>query len=127
VRTVLVVEDEWAIADWISAVLDDEGYTVIVATNGRRALELLKEQTPDLVLTDFMMPIVDGPGLLQAMRRSGLATTPVIMMSSLPEAVVAEKCDGHSAFLRKPFRIAELLRAVRGALGEAGAPGSHRR
>jgi two-component system chemotaxis sensor kinase CheA len=112
VKTVLVVEDEWAIADWLSAVLGDQGYSVLVANNGRQALELLRDHKPDLVITDFMMPVMDGPALLRAMKLDGVAHTPVIVMSSLPEATVAERCEGYRLFVRKPFREADLLRAL---------------
>lgn len=118
-KTILVVEDEWAIADWLSAVLGDQGYSVLVASNGRQALELLRDHTPDLVITDFMMPVMDGPALLRAMKPDGVAHTPVIVMSSLPEATVAERCDGYHMFVRKPFREADLLHALARVLGPA--------
>lgn len=108
-RTVLVVEDEWAIADWLDALLGDEGYRVLTASDGKRAIELLKTHRPDLVLTDFMMPIMDAPALLAAMKRDGLDGIPVVVMSGLPEATVSERCDGYQGFLRKPFRETELL------------------
>jgi two-component system chemotaxis sensor kinase CheA len=120
VRTVLVVEDEWAIADWLQALLADEGYSVLVAGNGKRALEFIAAQKPDLILTDFMMPIMDGPAMLSALKRDGVADIPVIVMSSLPEATVKERCDGYHAFIRKPFRESELLQAIQRLLdGEA--------
>ena len=68
VRTVLIVEDEWAIADWLEVLLSENGYNVLVASNGREALDILHRETPDLVLTDFMMPFVDGAGLIAAMQ-----------------------------------------------------------
>ena len=111
-RTVLVVEDEWAIADWLAVLLGEQGYQVLVASNGKRAMELLKEQRPDILLTDFMMPVMDGPALLQAMKSDGLDGIPVIVMSGLPAASVAERCDGYQALLRKPFREAELLQTL---------------
>jgi CheY-like chemotaxis protein len=120
-QTVLVVEDEWAIADWLDALLGDQGYRVLLANNGQRALELLREYKPDLVLTDFMMPIMDGPALIQAMAGDGAAGVPVIVMSSLPEAAVVERCTGYQAFLRKPFRETELLGTIHRVLGNGGS------
>jgi two-component system chemotaxis sensor kinase CheA len=116
VRTVLIVEDEWAIADWLADLLGDEGYRVIVASNGRRALDILKEERPSAVLTDFMMPVMDGAALLVAMQTDGLADIPVIVMSSLPAAAIAERAKNYRAFLRKPFTETELLSALRGVL-----------
>lgn len=109
-RTVLVVDDEWAVADVLEALLGDEGYRVVTASNGAQALRRLDETRPDLVIADFMMPVLDGAGLVKALReRPDTAAIPVVLMSSLPEAAVAERCTGYQAFLRKPFRIAEVL------------------
>jgi CheY-like chemotaxis protein len=58
--TVLIVEDEWVIADALTAALTDAGYRVLTAANGRIALELLAELRPDVILLDFMMPIMNG-------------------------------------------------------------------
>lgn len=119
-RTVLVVEDEWAIADWLHAVLGEHGYRVLVANNGRRALDLLREHKPDVLVTDFMMPVMDAPALLAAMRRDGIADVPVVVMSSLPEATVSERLTGHRAFVRKPFRESELLETIERVLNSGG-------
>jgi CheY-like chemotaxis protein len=117
VQTVLVVDDEWAIADWLHALLGDEGYDVLVASNGKQALELLRRQKADLIVSDFMMPILDGPGLLRELAKSpGLSGIPVIVMSSLQETAVRERCDGYKAFLRKPFREADVLKTIQRVL-----------
>jgi CheY-like chemotaxis protein len=121
VRTVLVVDDEWAIADWLHALLSDEGYNVLVASNGKQALDVLALNVPDLVLTDFMMPIVDGPALLRAMAQNPTtANIPVIVMSSLQEAAVRERCRSYEAFLRKPFRETEVLEMIQRVLSGRG-------
>ena len=62
---------------------------------------------------------MDGAAFLQAMHRNGHAAVPVIVMSSLPEEAVTERLDGHRAFLRKPFREAELLQTIRRVLDGA--------
>ena len=117
-RTILVVEDEWAIADWLNALLGDEGFRVLVAHNGVRALEALKDNAVDAVLTDFMMPIMDGAALVQAIRGdAAMQAIPIIVMSSLPEEAVAERVRGHTAFLRKPFGEDQLLAALAEVLG----------
>ena len=122
-RTVLVVEDEWAIADWLDALLVEEGYHVVVASNGKRAVEILRDQKPDLILTDFMMPIMDGPALLQAIAAdAAMAGVPIVVMSSLPEATVVERCKGYRAFIRKPFREAELLQTLSRLLDSGTQP-----
>ena len=122
-RTILVVEDEWAIADWLDALLVEEGYHVVVASNGKRAVEILRDQKPDLILTDFMMPIMDGPALLQAIAAdAAMAGVPIVVMSSLPEATVVERCKGYRAFIRKPFREAELLQTLSRLLDSGTQP-----
>src|SRR6185437_10829815 len=103
-RTVLVVDDEFGIAEVLAELLGDAGYRVLTAIHGRQALERLVETRPDVILLDFMMPVLKGPGTLAALagdpRHQGI---PVVMMSSLPEPVVAEQVHGYAAFLRKPF------------------------
>jgi CheY-like chemotaxis protein len=121
VRSILVVDDEFGIADVLQEILTDAGYGVAVALNGRQGLERARELAPDLVLADFMMPVLDGPGLLRALAGDpALAVIPVVMMSSLPEATVIAACGPLrlAGFLRKPFRIAAVLRAIALALGE---------
>ncbi|HET8728165.1 MAG TPA: response regulator [Alphaproteobacteria bacterium] len=112
-RTILVVDDEFGIAEVLVTALEDEGYRVFVAANGRQGLERLGEITPDLVILDFMMPLMDGIAMARAMRADPAnAGIPVIMMSSVPEASVRERFDGYAAFLRKPFLISDLLDLV---------------
>lgn len=61
----------------------------------------------------MVMPVVDGAALLAAMSaRPDLASVPVVVMSSLPEATIAERCLGYAAILRKPFGIGEVLRLL---------------
>ena len=111
--TVLIVEDEFAIADLLGMALTDEGYHVVKAANGRQALERLAENSPDLVITDFMMPVLDGAGLVQAMRQSeGQREVPIIIMSSMPETNVHARIDRYAAFVGKPFQIATLLQLI---------------
>lgn len=73
ITTVLVVDDEFAIADLLEMVLADEGYRVLLAINGRQGLERLAEgPRPDLVISDYMMPVLDGAGFVQAMQEMGI-------------------------------------------------------
>lgn len=111
--TVLIVEDEFAIADLLEMALTDEGYRVVRAANGRQGLERLAEDSPDLVISDLMMPVLDGAGLIQAMRQSeGQRPVPIIIISSMPEANVRARIDNYAAFVRKPFQIAALMRLI---------------
>ena len=114
VSTVLIVEDEFAIADLLEMALADEGYHVLLAANGRQGLERLAEgPRPDLVISDYMMPVLDGAGLIQAMRESeAQRDIPCIVMSSMPEANVRERIHGYRAFVRKPFDLSDMVQLV---------------
>jgi CheY-like chemotaxis protein len=86
---------------------------VATAINGKQALARLDELTPDLIMLDYMMPIMDGSQTLAAIRANPtFASVPVIMMSSLEEASVRETCTDYNAFLRKPFRAMAVLKTV---------------
>jgi CheY-like chemotaxis protein len=122
VRTILVVDDEFGVADVLAAALEDEGYRVNTAANGRDALSRLAEEVPDLVITDFMMPVMDGPAMAHAIREAGHLNLPIIMMSAMPEAAVRQRFDGYFGFLRKPFRIHIAADLVARALGEQPRP-----
>jgi len=118
-KTVLVVDDEFAIVDLLEAVLTETGYQVATAANGRQGLERVAERRPDLVLVDVMMPILDGPGMVLAMRGiPALRDVPIIVMSAVSEAAVEKRIDGHAAFVQKPFRVSRVLELVASVLGK---------
>ena len=120
VALILVVDDEFSVAEVLQSVLADAGHEVVTAVNGRQGLELLSKRLPDLVLLDFMMPIMDGPAMLRAMREDPTyRNIPAVVMSSLPEIAVAEAARGlYAAFLRKPFKLAAVTNAVESVLGQ---------
>lgn len=117
-KTIVVVDDEFGLVDVVAMVLSDAGYRVFTASNGVQGLETMRENPPSLVLLDYMMPLMDGAEVLEAMRADArLGAVPVICMSSLPESTVSQRCQGYRAFLRKPFDFDKLIAAVRSALG----------
>jgi CheY-like chemotaxis protein len=108
--TVLVVDDEFGITELFDAILSDEGHRVLTAIDGRHGLELLGQDLAQLVFLDYMMPVMDGAAMLRAMAADpGMRELPVVMMSSMPESTVAERCSGYAAFLRKPFKVVQVL------------------
>ncbi len=118
-KSIVVVDDEFGLADVLAATLSDIGYDVRTAANGVQGLEVMEAHAPDLVILDYMMPLLDGPGVLEAMRANPrFASAAVVMMSAMPETVVSERCHGYVAFLRKPFDFDAVLGAVKHALGE---------
>ena len=112
-RTILIVDDEWALAEVLSAILRDEGYRTLVAGNGREAEAMLKSEHVDLVVVDFLMPIMDAPALITWMRgEPALTGIPVIIMTSLPETTVRARAEAFAAYLQKPFMIDDIAEAV---------------
>jgi CheY-like chemotaxis protein len=110
--SILIVEDEFGLAEMLRDMLRDSGYDVTLAINGRLALEILGEGKIDLVLTDLMMPVMDGAELAAAMRDDErYRATPIIMMTSLP--TIFPQPDGlFDAVLRKPFTPDLLLETM---------------
>ena len=107
--TVLIVDDEFGIAELLDAVLSDDGHIVATAANGRQGLARVAAHPPDLIFLDFMMPVMDGPAMLAALAGDpGTRAIPVVLMSSMPEETVRERAAGHAAFLRKPFRLKQV-------------------
>ena len=118
---ILVVEDEFLIAMAVASVLEAEDHEVREARDGGRAVEVLKGFHPDVVVTDYMMPRMDGAELIRAIRgMPGLNGARVILMSAVPEAALASERLAYDAFLRKPFREDELVAVVRDALAKGG-------
>ena len=124
--TVLVVDDEYGIAELLEAVLVDEGHRVLTASNGKHALAIMEKEKPDIIFLDYMMPIMDGATMLShIVADPSHRGTPVVMMSSIPEAAVAQRCTGYFMFLRKPFSVFHVIDIVKGLLeNSAGSPPS---
>ncbi len=106
-QTILVVDDERAIVSLLADVLEDEGYHVRRAYDGRAALEDVDRAPPDLVLADMMMPRLGGAGLVAQLRERG-DETPVVLMS----AVYADVDLPGVTFIRKPFDLERVLSVI---------------
>jgi DNA-binding response OmpR family regulator len=116
-KRILIVDDEFGIADIVAEILAEHGYTTSIAINGRLALASMAAQRPDLVLLDVMMPVLDGLGTLTAMRADAvLANVPVIMMTALPEALPKDRAL-YQAALHKPFSEEQLFLWIEKLLG----------
>lgn len=101
--TILVVDDEPPIVSLLTEILEDEGYLVRFAPDGRAALDEIEAQRPDLVVADVMMPRMDGLSLASHLQQQS-PPLPVILMS----AAVTPRNQGIS-FINKPFDIDYLL------------------
>jgi UDP-3-O-acyl N-acetylglucosamine deacetylase len=119
---ILIVDDEASIRKSLEGVLNDEGYSCALASNGADALSQLQSLHPSLVLLDIWMPGMDGIETLRRMR-AAQPETPVIMMSghaTISTAIKATKF-GASDFIEKPLELDLLLNAIRRALGTQDA------
>jgi DNA-binding response OmpR family regulator len=116
-RRVLVVEDDPSISFGLRLNLEGEGYEVLSADDGEQGLTIAREQRPDLVILDVMLPKMNGLQVLQTIRREGLLM-PIIVLSARTGEVdkVAGLELGAEDYVAKPFSLAELLARVRAAL-----------
>ena len=126
-RRVLVVEDDPSIAIGLRINLESEGYDVLVAEDGDRALDLARTMEPDLIVLDVMLPKRNGLEVLHDLRNEG-RTMPIIILSA--KSAEMDKGAGLELgaedYVAKPFSLAELLARVRGALRRgAAAAASH--
>lgn len=117
-QTILVVDDQDVILDFMSELLVDAGYAVETASSAVKALERIQQARPGLVITDFSMPGMDGWQLVQAIRALPFGQDlPVVVMSAgsrLPFR--SADLDPRMAFLAKPFGIEALMQLVQSLL-----------
>ena len=107
-RSVLIVDDEFGLADIAADLLRDAGYDVVIAINGKIGLANLRAHPADLVIVDLMMPVMDGVEMIREMKADpALAEIPVILMTALPEA--SRNNTLADAVLLKPFALKLLL------------------
>jgi CheY-like chemotaxis protein len=114
VSRILVVDDEPSVLDILATLLADEGHVVQKAPDGHFALAMLADDLPDLLITDVMMPGLDGWALLAAVRERA-PILPVIVISAVDRQKARHReffTADHTVFLRKPFDIETLLTAV---------------
>jgi len=113
---ILVVDDETQITRVLRTTLSAQGYDVRVANDGEMALEIMKDWTPSLVITDLAMPNLDGVGLTKRIRQN--SPLPVIVLSVRgQDRVKVEALDaGADDYVTKPFSVNELMARVRAQL-----------
>jgi len=114
-RAILIADDDADNRALVASLLESLGFVVRVAANGRDALSSLETTRPDLILTDLLMPSINGLQLVRALRTdSSLDEIPVIAMSASASEFTSEEAlqAGCAAFLPKPLRLTDLLQAV---------------
>ena len=118
---VLIAEDEEPIAELLAYVVQDAGYTPLVAFHGRRALELARERWPALLITDLMMPYLGGADLIAALSTEAAAShrarPPAILVTGAGPGQA--RAAGADAVLFKPFQVADLDALLHRILGRS--------
>jgi len=121
---IMVVEDDLALLEGIRELLELSGYAVLTAANGRQALSVLESQRPDLIISDIMMPEMDGYAFHAAVREVGkLTSIPFIFLTARGEKsdIRRGRSAGADDYITKPFDDEDLLAAIRGKLSRFAA------
>lgn len=123
--TILIVDDEESILELLDMGLGREGFRVVAARSGTEALEAFRQENPDLVILDWMLPEVDGLEVCRRLRSS--SAVPILMLTArgeLDDRVLGLE-TGADDYLPKPFKFKELLARVRALLRRSGSdPGA---
>ena len=118
---ILVIDDEVAMRTLISDALASAGYVVSQAANGREGMEKIHADSPDLIITDIVMPLLDGIELILSLWRQG-CKVPLIAMTGIPPEAVPylriARSLGAIRTLAKPFRMPELVKVAKEVLAE---------
>lgn len=119
-QTILIVDDERRMVSLLKSYLEQEGYRVATAYNGREALDVARKENPDLVVLDIMMPEMNGIEFMNAHRAE--SDTPIVMLTAKVEdedKIVGLEL-GADDYVTKPFKPRELMARVRNVLRRAG-------
>jgi two-component system response regulator VicR len=114
---IMIIDDEPDTVDLVALVLTNEGYGIIPVYDGRSALDKLKEEKPDLILLDIMMPGIDGWGVYQAIRgNEDTKDIPVVMLTAKSQSIdkmIGLHVVGVDGYITKPFGRRELIEGVK--------------
>lgn len=121
-RTILIVDDEPGLRELVRINLEHEGYTVIQSENGIQGLTAVREQHPDLVIMDVMMPELDGWETCRRLRE--FSQVPVLMLTAKVQSkdIVTGLESGADDYLLKPFNMDELMARIRALLRRVPSP-----
>ena len=115
--TILIVDDEYLIADVLSYALEDEGYLTVTAGSGLRALSILEREKPQLIITDYMMPGMNGIEFAEAVRAHGaLHAVPIMLMSGAQAHLGMARPDLFVEVFDKPFELNAVMLKVKSLL-----------
>lgn len=114
--SILIVDDDPSIVGFLELALADEGYEVRSAGNGREALARIGEQSPDLILLDMNMPIMNGWEFCAQLPRHTAQAIPVVVMTAARDAFARSREVGAQAYLGKPFNLDHMFQTIRDLL-----------
>lgn len=123
---ILVIDDDPVSLRFVSSMLKEEGYEVLVAEDGEQGCRLAIRELPDLIVSDLLMPYRDGFQVVRELRRHrALLRTPVLLLSmrDREEDIVRGLEGGADDYVIKPFNARELLARIRKQLDRKGGPG----
>lgn len=110
-KPILVVDDDPSILAMVAEILRLEGYTVDTATNGVEALKAIERERPALIVLDMRMPVLDGWGFAQELKKRG-EKIPILLMTAAQNAQRWAEEIGAQGFVAKPFELTDLLSCV---------------
>lgn len=120
--TVLCIEDEPSMIDLVKIILNRRGYHVLGALGGAEGLEMARQQTPDLILLDLMMPDMDGWEVYHRLRADeAISNTPIVVVSAKAshiDQVLGLKVAGVQGYVTKPFSPSELVSRIEQVMAE---------
>ena len=113
-KHILVVDDEVSITEMMQFVLEDQGYDITTAGNGKEGLERIQAQKPDLIITDISMPDMEGIEFLRELKRNGIGIPVIVMSGNIIGRKFLESARrfGAKGSVLKPFSKAQLLQEV---------------
>ena len=122
---VLIVDDERSIVEVLKLFLSQEGYEVMIASNGQEGLAALESVQPDVVLCDVMMPVLDGRAMCRQMQADDrYHAIPFILMSAVSSSTYLQDCS-FKALLGKPFDLDQVLTTISQALHDSHEQEKH--
>jgi CheY-like chemotaxis protein len=124
VASILIVDDDWDLAEMLGELLRENGLEVRTAHDGREGLKLVEERLPDLILLDVEMPVLGGPEMSYRMlvHDAGEERVPIVLVSGVPDLFKVAELVGTPYYLRKPYDLDRISTLVSQALVERTPP-----
>jgi len=112
---ILIIDDDPSIITLMAAILKDEGYELLFASNGREGLDSALLTHPDLIFLDMRMPVLDGAGFLKELNQRGASFCPILAISGDEDDLLMNECfdQGIFSLIRKPFHPSEIIAICR--------------